>query len=97
MGAPTGWPVTGTHSRTVPSPAPLASSLPSGLNATAAVPSLGPEPIWTGAPTGRPVAGFHSRIVPSPMPLASSVPSGLNATADTPFRGLVAWMGARTG
>ena len=34
MGAPTGWPVAGFHSRTVPSPPPLASSLPSGLNAT---------------------------------------------------------------
>ena len=30
-----GWPVAGFHSRTVPSPPALASSLPSGLNATA--------------------------------------------------------------
>ena len=33
-GAPTGRPVAGFHSRTVPSPPALASSLPSGLNAT---------------------------------------------------------------
>ena len=33
-GAPTAWPVTGFHNRTVPSPPALASSLPSGLNAT---------------------------------------------------------------
>ena len=33
-GAPTDWPVTGFHSRTVPSSSALASSLPSGLNAT---------------------------------------------------------------
>ena len=79
----------GFHSRTVPSPPPLASSLPSGLNAT-------PDtPFWAlacrGAPAGRPVAGFHSRTVPSPPPLASSLPSGLNATPDTVDTGLAAW------
>src|SRR2546423_267175 len=62
MGARVGWPVTGTHSRTVPSPSPAASSLPPGLNATAATPPL----IWNGAPMGRPVAGFHSRTAPAP-------------------------------
>ena len=33
-GAPTGWPVSAFHSRTVPSPLALASRCPSGLNAT---------------------------------------------------------------
>ena len=69
----------GSHSRTVPSPPALASSVPSGLNAT-------PHTLYRalvarrGAPTGSLVAGFHSRTVPSPSALASSVPSGLNAT-----------------
>ena len=75
-----GRPVAGFHSRTVPSPPALASSLPSGLNATAITPPSGPEPVRSGAPTGRPVAGFHSRTVPSPPAMASSLPPGLNAT-----------------
>jgi hypothetical protein len=70
------------HSRTVPSPPPLASSLPPGLNATALTPFRALA--WSGAPTGRPVARFHSRPVPSPSALASSLPPGLNATACTP-------------
>ncbi len=76
-----GRPVAGFHSRTVPSPPALASSLPLGLNAT-------PYTLcWAlacrGAPTARPVAGFHSRTVPSPSALASSLPLGLNATPYT--------------
>ena len=80
-----GWPVTGSHSRTVPSAPALASSLPTGLNATANT----PYPVlamWRGVPAGRPAAGFHSRTVPSPPALASSLPSGLNATPSTPYR-----------
>src|SRR5262249_44811162 len=50
-GPPAGWPVTGSHSRTVPSAPPMAS-VPPGLNATADTPPLGPEPIWSGAPAG---------------------------------------------
>ena len=37
---PTGWPVAGFHNRTVPSAPALASSLPSGLNATPVTPPL---------------------------------------------------------
>ena len=65
--------------RTVPSPSALASSVPSGLNATPSTPYRALV-AWRGWPTGRPVAVFHSRTVPSPSALASSVPSGLNAT-----------------
>ena len=82
-GAPAGWPVAGFHSRTVPSAPALASSLPSGLNATPYTPSWRWS-AWRGAPTGWPVAGFHSRTVPSTSALASSLPSGLNATPYTP-------------
>ena len=85
-GAPTGWPVTGFHNRTVPSPPAVASSLPSGLNATASTPPWGPALVaWRGAPTGWLVTGFHHRTVPSPPALASSLPSGLNAISNTPF------------
>ena len=80
MGAPTGRPVAGFHSRTVPSASALASSVPSGLNATPGTPNRGLLVAWRGAPTGWPVAGFHSRTMPSPPALASSLPSGLNAT-----------------
>ena len=95
MGAPTGLPVAGFHSRTAPPPSALASSVPSGLNATAETPLKGMVAA-IGAPTGWPVAGFHSRTVPSPPPLASSLPLGLNATAYTPCMAL-ACMGAPTG
>ena len=71
----------GFHSRTVPSPPALASSLPSGLNATPYTPCRALA--CRGAPTARPVAGFHSRTVPSAPALASSLPPGLNATANT--------------
>ena len=77
---PTGWPVAGSHSRTVPSVSALASSLPSGLNATPFTQRTGAGDGTEGAPTGWPVAGFHSRTVPSLSALASSLPSGLNAT-----------------
>ena len=77
-----GWRLARFHSRTVPSASALASSLPSGLNATARTP-FGLLVAWRGAPTGWPVARFHSRTVPSPSALASSLPSGLNATART--------------
>ena len=43
-GVPTGRPVAGSHNRTVPSPPALASSLPSGLNATPLTPPLPPVP-----------------------------------------------------
>ena len=54
-------PVTGFHNRTMPSASPVASSLPSGLNATPN--TLPPELISAarGAPTGCPVTGFHNR------------------------------------
>ena len=76
-GAPIGRWVATSHSRTVPSPLPLASVVPSGLNATEPT-----GPVWpvSGAPIGRWVATSHSRTVSSAPPLASVVPSGLNAT-----------------
>ena len=78
-GWPTGWPVAGSHSRTVCRP-PVAMRVPSGLNATP-----GTAPVWpvSGSPTGWPVAGSHSRTVSSALPEAMRVPSGLNATPDT--------------
>jgi hypothetical protein len=73
--------LTGSHRRTVPSEAPLTSSLPSGLNAR-----LLTHPVWplSGSPTGCLVAGAHSRMVRAPLlALARSLPSGLNATLVT--------------
>ena len=55
---------------TMPSEPALASSLPSGLKATADRPPLEPEPVWRGAPVGSPVSGFHHRSDP---PLAHAV------------------------
>ena len=54
-------PVAEFHSRTMPSAPAVASSLPSGLNATPN--TLPPEPVSAGrgAPTGCPVTGFHNR------------------------------------
>ena len=63
-------PVATSHSRTVPSSLPVASVLPSGLNATDHT-----EPVWPvsgGADAGWPVATSHSRTVPSSLPVASS-------------------------
>ena len=79
MGALAGWPVAGCHIRTVPSVSALASSVPSGLNATSGTPYRKLLVAWRVA-VRWPVAGFHSHTVPSPQPLASSVPLGLNAT-----------------
>ena len=56
----------------MPSGPLLASSLPSGLNASVSTPVWALA--WMGAPTGWPVAGFHNRTVPSAPALASSVP-----------------------
>ena len=67
----------------MPSAPALASSLPSGLNATPVTPPWALV-AWRGAPAGWPVAGFHNRTVPSAPALASSLPSGLNATPVTP-------------
>jgi signal transduction histidine kinase len=88
--------VAGFHARTVPSPSPVASSVPSGLNATAFTlyPLLAVA--WRVA-MGRRVAGFHSRTVPSAQPPASSLPSGLNATPHTPPSGPVPVWSTRTG
>src|SRR5205807_2312517 len=80
-GAPKGWRVTGFQNRTVALPSSLASSLPSGLNASPYTPA---GSFWRGAPTGWPVSGFHSRTVPLASALASSLPLGLNATTVTP-------------
>ena len=54
------------------SPFALASTLPSGLNAT---PLTSWAPAWRGAPAGCLVTGFHSRTVPSLSALASSGPA----------------------
>ena len=75
-----GWPVAGSHSRTVPSLPALASSRPSGENATLLTPPAWPSRVAAGWP----VAGSHSRTVPSLPALASSRPSGENATLWTP-------------
>ena len=86
MGGPTGWPVAGFHSGTVPSPLPVASSLPSWLKTTTSDGGPDPEmgPTWMSGPTGQPVAGFHSRTVPSSPVLASSLASGLKAVPYAP-------------
>src|SRR2546430_1562519 len=65
------------HNRTAPSSPAEASSVPSGLNATARTQSRWPVSVGTGAP----VAASHNRTVLSCPAEASSVPSGLNATA----------------
>ena len=81
----------GFHSRTVPSEPALASSLPSGLNATPYTPALGPVTAGRGVPEGWRVTVFHSRSVPEEPTVAISLPSGLNATGSfKPFCTLVA-------
>ena len=69
----------GSHSRTVLSPPALASSRPSGLNATPRTELVWPVRVRRCSA----VAGSHSRTVLSPPALASSRPSGLNATPRT--------------
>src|SRR5262249_7045813 len=66
-----------SHSRTVWSALVVASSRPSGLNAT---PLTAPGWPVRGAQTGWRVAGSHSRTVASALVVANSRPSGLNAT-----------------
>ena len=56
-GWPAGWPVAGSHSRTVPSSPALASSRPSGENATAMT-----QPVWP----SRVAAGLAGGRVPQP-------------------------------
>src|SRR6266542_1338064 len=61
-------PLPTAHSRTVPSPPPLATSWLSALSATPQTP-----PVWPcNVATGRPLPTSHSRTVPSPPPLATS-------------------------
>src|SRR5690242_12161131 len=70
---PAGGAVAGFHNRTVPSSPPLASSVPSGLNAT---PYTLCWPLaCRGAPTARPVAGFHSRTAPPGARMPQAPPS----------------------
>ena len=94
QGAPTGWPVAGSHSRTVPSPPALASSLPSGLNATPDTPP-GRWPV-----EGR-ADGLAGGRVPQPhRAVAAGAGQQLAVGAErhpvTPHRAL-AWRGAPTG
>ena len=65
-----------SHSRTVPSPLPLANMLPSGLNATLLTQDVCPVSVSIDCP----VTASHSRTVLSSLPLASMAPSGLKAT-----------------
>ena len=58
---------------------PVATRVPSGLNATADTP-----PSWSRREISAPVAASNTRALPSPLPVATRVPSGLNATAYTP-------------
>src|SRR5262252_4346663 len=74
-----GRPVARSHSRAVLSRLVVASSVPSGLNATpytAALWRVSVRPGW-------PVAGSHSRAVLSSLAVASRLPTGLNATPNT--------------
>ena len=72
-------PVAVSHSRAVLSTLVVASSLPSGLNATPITGSVWPIRIRVRAP----VAVSHSRAVLSTLAVASRLPSGLNATPCT--------------
>src|SRR5262245_62345327 len=82
-----GWRVTAFHSRTVPPEPTVASSLPSGLNATS-------DTRWAWEPVGRGAlwrgTGPHSRTVPL-LPTATGMPLGLN---DTPISLPWVWRGA---
>src|SRR5215204_285454 len=79
---PRGLPVDTSHKRTVLSTLVLASSLPSGLNATSSTQAVWP---LRGSPCCLPLSTFHKRTVLSPLAVASSSPSGLNSTPLTPF------------
>jgi len=71
--------VAGSHSRAVLSALAVASSRPSGLNATPLTSLVWPVRVRRCSP----VAGSHSRAVPSALAVASIRPSGLNATLRT--------------
>ena len=73
-GAPTGWPVSASHSRTVSSPLADGQPVPVGAERHTAY----TVPVWpvSGAPTGWPVSAFHSRTVPSPLAGGQPVPVG---------------------
>ena len=79
-GAPTGWPVAASHTRTVLSRLPETMRSPSGLNAALRTASVWPV---SGGPTGWPVAASHTRTVLSALPETIRSPSGLNATVFT--------------
>ena len=79
-GSPIGWPVSASHSRTVPSALAEASRCPSGLNAIPPTASVWPV---SGLPIGWPVSASHIRTVRSKLALASRCPSGLNTTLST--------------
>ncbi len=85
-----GFPHLTLHSRTVPSPTPASSYLPSGLQDTdQTLPAC-----YMGCPTGRPVAASHTRTVLSQLPEAIFAPSGLQVTEKTLSS---CFMGAPTG
>src|SRR5262249_50617442 len=69
-----------SHSRTVPSSLPLATSCPSAESATVQTRPLCPRNV----PSSRPPFTSHSRTVPSWLPLASSAPLALRASPRTP-------------
>ncbi len=79
-GAPMGWPVSASHSRTV------LSSLPEAMRgAVGAERHTGHRAVWpvSGAPRGWPVSASHSRTVLSRCRRRCRCPSGLNATLNT--------------
>src|SRR5262249_49534233 len=68
-----------SHSQSLPSPAALTSSRPSGLKATAGAPCTWPRR----RSVGRPVTTSHTIAAGSFRATARRLPSGLNATACT--------------
>ena len=91
----------------VPFASALASSVPSGLNATPVAPPCGPVPASSGGPTGWPAAGSHSRTVPSASALAllqagqlfGIYPEGTRSPDGRLYRGRpgVGWLALRSG
>ncbi len=67
-----------SNTRAERSPLPVATRVPSGLNATART-----MPSWSRRASSAPVAASNTRAERSPLPVATRVPSGLNATART--------------